>query len=419
MARGGAGVVETPSGEKVLVPGALEGEEVQVRLGKRRAGVTEGVLLRVEQPSPHRRVPPCELAAVCGGCPWMALTDAGQRRAKQALLDRISSRYGLPAELRFGAPLEYRRRARLAWRASKREGGAPQMGYRRERSHRLVDVDRCLVLQPELARLWDLLRESALPLAGSGEIRLYRHGDGAVAWLSTGEPQPPELYQALRERVVPLPGVAGVALDAQGSVAIFGEVTERYLGADGQWLNGPAAGFSQAHDPLSLELAREVGEAVRGGRSASSPGPRVLELYAGHGFLTVNAAPGCARYTAVELAPDAAEALRGNVTTRFLDVRVVASDAAAQCAAGLDHCDVLLLDPPRTGARDVVSAVASARRGPNRVVYVSCDLATLERDLDALCANGRYAARRLKGFDLFPQTARLEVLAVLERVQQA
>ena len=227
MGRGGEGAVETEQGT-LWVPEVFPGETVRVVPAGRRSAR----LSRVETAHPARREPPCPHAAACGGCPWMALEPGSQAELKAGWGREMAQRLGLDGDVPIltDRSTEYRRRARLAWHW---RGGQCAMGYRRAQSSRLVDVDRCLVQQPELQTAWTEVRSLATALRGSGEIRLYRQGDGCAALLSTGDDQPAEVYAALAAKVE-AGSLQGAALRVQGGApALFGTVEERYEGADG------------------------------------------------------------------------------------------------------------------------------------------------------------------------------------------
>jgi 23S rRNA (uracil1939-C5)-methyltransferase len=140
----------------------------------------------------------------------------------------------------------------------------------------------------------------------------------------------------------------------------------------------------------------------------------VLELFAGHGNFSVALAAQASELRAVESDQQAAEACRQNLRERKLGHARVVCDDAARGAQGRTHVDVVVLDPPRTGARAALSAIVARR--PKRIVYVSCDGATLRRDLGELAASG-YRVDAAAAFDMFPQTSHLE--AVVRLVPEA
>ncbi|MDH3818845.1 MAG: methyltransferase, partial [Myxococcales bacterium] len=174
---------------------------------------------------------------------------------------------------------------------------------------------------------------------------------------------------------------------------------------EGVALEGPAGTFSQANDSINARLVDAVVEL------ANATGLRVLELHSGIGNFTVRLAAEAKALVAVEQDPRAVEACQGNLKRRGLQARVAVGDAS-QPPKG--RYDVLVLDPPRQGARALFEH-SDVLPGPKRVVYVSCDTATLARDLHLATAKG-YRIDRLIGFDMFPHTAHLESLVRLIRV---
>ena len=432
LARGGEAVLDTERGI-VLAAGALPGERVRLGDVGRDGGTLRGEVQRVLSSAPERVEPPCPRVARCGGCPWMIATLDAQQQWKQRFVVEAIGDAAVPVKLvSAGEPLGYRRRARLVFRG----GRDARLGYRARRTHSIVDAPDCVVLAAPLARALEAVRILLLPqLAGEGEIYLAAsvlgaapmdatqvggatqvagamQGAGAmqvlgaVVVISSESAQLPGVFAACAS-LAALPGIAGVALQAGGASApaVWGEPRERTFAADGQPLIGTMHGFSQAHAGVNDALVAHVV------RLAETAGQRVLELYAGNGNLTVALAPGAASLVAVENDAAAAAACRENVTQRGLrDVRVVAADAAAYEGGAVD---VVVLDPPRTGARDALAAIAARR--PQRIVYVSCDTATLGRDIKALRALG-YAPDAAVALDMFPQTAHVEAVVRLTRV---
>lgn len=382
-----------------VVPGD-EGEFITKRYGKR----VEATLTRLATSSPHRQEPPCALVERCGGCPWMFATPAYAHEQKRVVVQRAIGDCGVDVELR-PSPSEvgYRRRARLAFDV---QSAGVRVGYRRARSDSIVDVSRCLVLSPVLATALTVIREHLAPmLGGRGELRLAL-GDGQrpVLALHSEGSQSSEVY-ALMRTLVDEHGFAGTALFASGASrpGLHGDPVERTPALDGGTLEGTIDGFSQANDPVALDMARTVlGYAEPEGMS-------ILELYAGHGNLGIGLAARARAFVAVEQSTDAAEALRRNLAARSLAGKVLARDAAR---APRDACDVVVLDPPRTGAEEAIPVVLAAR--PRRIVMASCDPRTLERDLRRLVAGG-YRVTRATAFDMFPGTAHVESVVRLDR----
>lgn len=405
----GDAVVETARGV-VFARGALVGERVRLALEPKRGRVQRGRVLALLDPSPERVEPPCRYVRRCGGCALMHASAPLQRSLRRGFLRRALQQSAVfvdaelhetPSELALG----YRRRARLAFRVA---GRARELGFRREASRDITDVERCLVLVPALADALTVVRTRVLPeLAGEGELRLALGATGAVMALESTSPQSPAFY-GVCEQLVREGALAGSALFLAGTSkpALFGDAREWSEGSDGEPLEGTISGFAQAHGDINRALVLRVVERAR------CEGLRVLELYAGAGNFTVALARHAASYTAIEQAPDAVLALQRNLKSRALTVKVVEGDVAG-LVGRMPACDVALLDPPRTGAPGVLAELAAKK--VRRIVYVSCDPATLARDLAELGAG--YTLSWLETFEMFPQTAELETLAVLERVR--
>ncbi|MEM7136870.1 MAG: methyltransferase domain-containing protein [Myxococcota bacterium] len=402
VGRGGDSIVETPEGI-VFAQGALPDERVEIeRVGSRR-GAKRGELAEILEPSSERRQPACEAADRCGGCPLMIASPALQRRIKEGFL--VDAYKGLPGAdavtlrwVRSERQEHYRRRARLAWRHG-------VLGYRRRNSRRVVDVEACLVLEPELERAWRATRDHVANLLdGEGEVQLSRTLGGVVVEMVSEDPQSPELFRAC-EALCTDPAIAGVACGlGAGAPASWGQVDIEVPSLDGLPLHAPLGGFSQANDLVNQRLVEEVV------RLAAPEGMRVLELHCGIGNFTVGLADGAAKLVAVERDRASTEACRHNVSRRGLNASIVEGDASNPPKG---QYDVVVLDPPRQGARaffEQRGVWASARR----IVYVSCDTATLARDLRLACNEG-FAIDEAVAFDMFPQTAHLESVVRLVR----
>jgi 23S rRNA (uracil1939-C5)-methyltransferase len=404
VGRGGDAIVETPSGV-VLVPGALPGEHVELALRSSKRGAARGHLTRVLRASAERREPSCADATRCGGCPLMIASPELQRSIKQGFL-REACR-GLPGaddtEIEWVASVKelgYRRRARLAWHRD-------TLGYRQLHSTRVADIGECIVLMEPLREGWAEVRECLAPsLRGSGDIQLQLTGaDRVVVDLHANDDQAPELFEAC-DALYHRPVIAGVTLRTSnaGRPATWGETDVAIGTGEGDTLEGPARAFSQANDAVNARLVDAVVEL------AQPAGLRVLELHCGIGNFTVGLAAQAQTLVAVEQDPRAVEACQGNLKRRGLRARVAVGDAN-QPPKG--RYEVVVLDPPRQGAKALFEH-SDVLPGPKRVVYVSCDTATLARDLHLATAKG-YRIDRLIGFDMFPQTAHLESLVRLVR----
>ena len=404
VGRGGEGVVETAEGI-VMVPGALPGEHVELQLLPSKRGAQRGRLLRVVEASAQRIDPTCPEVSRCGGCPLMVANPNLQRDIKLGYLrDAFEGLPGAdsitPEWITAGNELQYRRRARLAWHGA-------TLGYRLPRSRRVTDIERCLVIEPSLQAAWQNVRVTlGGVLSGSGDVRLERSGArDVVVGLATNDEQSPDLFIAC-EALSGCDGISGVTLrtDANLAPASWGETT-LHIGSGNDWLTAPSSGFAQANDAINRLLIEHVV------RLAAPKELRVLELHSGVGNFTLPlAAASPSALIAVEQDADAVEACRRNIRERGLHARVTIGDANAPPKG---HYDVVVLDPPRQGARALFEK-SGLFPGPKRIVYVSCDTSTLARDLRIVTEAG-YRIDTAIGFDMFPQTAHLESLVRLVR----
>ena len=374
LAAGGDGVGRAPDGRAIFVPGTAPGDRVRVRLVEEHARHARGRAAELLEAGSARTDPVCAVFGACGGCTWQHVAYDAQLEAKTAILRDALERIGrlaLPEGLRIEpspAPYAYRGRARVLV-----AGG--RVGFRRRRSHALCATARCPVLVPELEERLRQLAEH--PPAGEGEWEL-----GAGAGGET--------------RATPL------RMDSTRAEPLYVAV-----GADR--LRVSPGVFVQSNALLLETLARAVAEAAGSGALA-------LELFAGAGFLTLGIARRFARVVAAEANRAAARDLAENCRAAGLaNVEVVAEPVEAVLAKRLlpAGADAAVLDPPRRGLPPG-SAGALAELAPRRIAILSCDPATLARDLARLRERG-FALRSVRGFDLFPQTAHVEALAVLER----
>ena len=403
---GGECVVETERGI-VMVQGALPGERVTVRVHDKRGGVARGTLLALLTQAPERVAPSCNIALRCGGCPLMGLNLNAQRALKLQHVERALAKVrdeGLQVELEAGArELGYRRRARFAFRT---KGGAV-LGYHAHASQQLIDVERCPVLEPALEAALMLVRAELLPrLAGSGEIELSSLDATQVSVsVSCSANLAPETYRAAEALAQHMPIVAVSLRVGELAPARFGKPPALVSASDGLPLAAPPHGFAQVNAGVNALLGRRVVEL------AEPAGARVLELYAGHGNFTIALAAQASELLAVEGDAAAADACRENLRSRgFARASVRASDVGQLELRG--RHDVIVLDPPRAGCAKLAALVNQAR--PERIVYVSCHMTTLSRDLQALHALG-YRADRALALDMFPQTGHVEAVVRMRR----
>jgi 23S rRNA (uracil1939-C5)-methyltransferase len=422
LAAGGDGVAHTEVlGERraVFVPGTAPGDEVdaEVDLAGRPARARD---IHVTRASPARREPPCPHATACGGCAWMHLTPearstATAQLAVEAIL-RVLPAGTTPEIVHHPAPSElgYRTRARLAIVG----GSPPIVGFHRAQARRVVGIPSCLVLHPALDPALGLLREALASTRGAGEARVALGAGGLpVIALSWKGDLPASAFAAL-DRMVQSARLAGASVELEGAKtpAIVGDPTIWTVGPDGLPLEAP--GFSQANPAVTTAIAQHLAShfgppetSLPGATSPARADLEIAELYAGAGTFTVLLAPLAARYVAIESDPLSVAAARRNLARRAVEgVRFVTADAAE--AKLPRSTSVVVLDPPRAGAAAAIAAIAATKA--QDVIYVSCDPATLARDVKKLQEAG-FSLGSLHTFDMFPQTPHVESVARLVR----
>jgi 23S rRNA (uracil1939-C5)-methyltransferase len=418
IAAGGAGVGSLEDGLRVFIPGTAPGDRVLAAV-HRESRPARGQLLQVLESGPDRRPPPCPHVERCGGCDLMHLGEAAQEKAHAELV-RFAVERALgssPPTIRVHSapqPLAYRTRARLF---VKTERHRVRIGYRASASHQIADVDSCVVLDASIAgSLEDLPRVFARS-KGEGDVQIARGAAGRLCIDAVWHGElPPTVWAAIDQRIQS-GAWAGARVRMEGATkpATFGDPRPVLEGADGLPLVIAAGSFAQPSDEGANHLAKRVlalshkdPEAVPEATVASLG--TVVELFSGSGTFSVLLARSASAFFSVESHEEAAQAARQNLAARGLSGKVTVTDADAYAIAS--NAELVVLDPPRSGAAGAAAAIASSRA--SRVVYVACDPATLARDL-AILARGGFALTHLETVELFPQTSHVETIARLVR----
>lgn len=407
LVAGGLGLARDHA-EVVLIPRVAVGDLVAVEIDRSRRPA-RGRVLKVLEPSSDRVTPPCSFADRCGGCDWMHLDADAQRRGKLELLSEALPDSLRSHDIEWHAATPGRGRTRARWHA-KSIAARTVVGYRGLASSNVVEIDACCAVDPRLESALLDARAIVAEARGEGDIHVALGESGlpvlAIEW--KGE-LAPSTFRESEERVKQ-GRLAGVEIATEGASvpATIGDPRPSSLASDGLPVRAPARGFAQASEVgdavlVSLVVAR-----------AQAEGKRVLELFAGSGNLTVALARTAAHVTAIEVARAACDEARRNVAVRGLAERVKVVEADAERTELQAGIEVLVLDPPRTGAKNACAKIASSK--VKRVVYVSCDPPTLGRDLATL-VDARFEVRTIDAIDLFPDTSHVESIVTLERVR--
>jgi 23S rRNA (uracil1939-C5)-methyltransferase len=385
----------------VFVRGGAPGDRVtvEVDLSKRPA---RGRLLQILEQGPGRVQPPCPHVHRCGGCDWMHLSADTRRDALLAQVAAALPWKDVPIAWHASpSPLAYRARARVHARAS---GGRAIVGMNEARSHDPVEVDACAVLDPRLEPARRLVASVLEGTHGTGDAQLALGTAKPVIDLRWTGSLTAEVFARL-ERAVSAGDIAGARIFTEGSSrpAQIGDPTAWMAGADGEPLR--LGSFGQASESANAVLGKRVA-AIAGTMSE-----RAVELYAGAGNLTVMLARVVPEIVAVESSRESCEAARANLDARGLtNARVVEADAATY--AWKSSTRLLLLDPPRAGAKEAAARLVTSP--VKHVLYVSCDPQTLGRDLRTLLPAG-YTPVTIEAFEMFPQTSHVETVVALRR----
>jgi 23S rRNA (uracil1939-C5)-methyltransferase len=430
---GGDGLARLPAdehgrGKAVFVPFVLPGEEVEASILQGRSGFVRAALDHVLTPSPERVAPSCTYFTRCGGCHYQHIDYAAQLRHKAEILRetlRRTAKLDLQQDigLHSAEPWAYRNRTRMHVHHQ------PQfaLGYFRHNSHVLLPVESCPISSPlinqAIAAVWALGREGLIPESAHGIQFFANHDDTRIlleAYVRPGSDA--QKLQPFAARLhSSLPQIAGVVVFATSSVddesrlhapltsvhseafQAIGEQSLMYhaVGAD---YRVSAGSFFQTNRFLIDRLV-EIVVTNRTGRAG-------LDLYAGAGLFTQRLARNFDQVLAVESSPHSFADLERNVPANVKCIRATTEIFLAERASKL-ALDLVVLDPPRAGLGEKAAA-ALGRMSASYVTYVSCDPATLSRDLRVLLESG-YRVEQAHLVDLFPQTYHMETVLHLTR----
>lgn len=420
-------------GQVVFVHRAIRGEDCDILILKVLKNAAFGKVVGIETTSPHRTEPDCPYYGKCGGCDFRHMDYAEELEAKRQRVQDALTRLGgsdVTVEEILGAPVQRRYRNKSLYPIA----ADGTVGFYRARTHAVQTVETCL-LQKETAdaaaeALRQYMKTSGVTCYDETAHRgLLRHlfvrtngkGECLICLYVNGEklPRETELVQMLRERVPACVGIVlgvntrkGNAITAESYRTLWGEDTVSDTLCDLQFrLSVPS--FYQVNREQAEVLYRKAVEFA--GLTGSET---LLDLYCGAGTITQVMAKYCKTAIGAEIVPEAIENAKRSAAENGVDnVEFFCGDAKAvaeKFAADGLRPDVVCVDPPRKGlALEVVEAVCGMT--PQRVVYVSCDPATLGRDVKRFAERG-YICTRAAAVDLFPRTANVETVVLLTEI---
>ncbi len=425
----------------VFVPNTVPGDRIEAKLIHVKANLAYATVAQITEPSSNRIRPSCIVADKCGGCQWQAVSYDRQLAAKQNHAIQALHRIGgftleeiaavMSPIMGAEAVLGYRNKATYPLA---NDSGKVKAGYYQKGSHKIVNLNQCPVqdnrLDPLLAGIkqdiqrqgWQIYDEQYhRGLLRHLSLRIGRHTGEILLTLISKEWDVPELSDRATKWLEQYPQLVGVLLNhnPQRTNAIFGNETRCLAGRD--YLEEIFAGVRfQLRADTFFQVYTEQAEAMLGliQKQLNLQGTEILlDAYAGVGALTLPLARQVKAAIALEIQPQATAQAEINAQLNQITNVEFHTGKVEQLLTQLElttdrQPDVVLLDPPRKGCHS--DAIAYLRNHhPNRLVYVSCNPATLARDLKLLCGDRTYALTHLQMLDFFPQTAHVESVAFL------
>lgn len=434
---GGYGLAHLPSGQIILVRHVLPGEVVTVTTEQTKKNYILGEAEQIVAANPARRKPPCRYVGQCGGCDLQHCDYPNQLAIKKGIIEDLLVR-GKSEAVReaarlladpLGAPADFGYRQRIRLQVD--SGGA--LGFHRFQSHSVIPIDLCLLARKEENEVLAMLkshRDGRKLTGNSGEIELQENpvtGKTVVIFNMSRKPRPADVLSAERfclefeqiERVFlagesfPLMGPYGPQPpDTANSLAVRYPAMAAPPGLPRDvLLTWEAGGFCQVNLGQNINLIATVLGFCRVG-----PTDRVLDLYCGMGNFAIPLAMKAMEVVGIEGQGSAIRSAAKNAGAAGLDnTRFRKSpihEACTELIAGGEKFDCVVIDPPRQGAPDLAARLATLTR--DRLIYISCDPATLVRDLADLCDHG-FSIAKIQPVDMFPQTHHIETVVLLNR----
>lgn len=419
-------------GYTIFVDGALPGEIVEANLIERHKNYGRAELLSIIKASPDRIQPICPVFGKCGGCQLMHLAyerqlDVKQQRVLDALqrigkLKDVKVERCIPSPNQFG----YRNKIQLPVREN---SGSTQLGLYARNSHQLIEIDNCFIHcstgEDIFQKIKHVIRHSQIapfdPLTGLGELRhvliksAVNTNDALVVLVTTGEATP-QLKAIAKEIMTSCPRVKGVIhnINRANNNVILGRryhllegveaITERLCGLT---FKVSAASFFQVNPPQAEQLYQKALEyADLTGKET------ILDAYCGVGTLSLFFARHAKEVIGVECVAEAIKDAQENAKDNHIANASFVCSSSEAFIEKLSEIDVILLNPPRKGCeKSFLEGIKKLH--PNKVIYISCDPATLARDLCDLHSFG-YKINAVQPFDMFPQTAHVETVVQLK-----
>lgn len=402
---GGECMGRLPDGRAVFIPFALPGEKVRIRLVEEKRGHARAELLEVLEPSPQRMRPFCAHFGVCGGCHYQHLAYAEQLAVKSDIVRQQLARIGGVQDPNIlpicPSPQQTRYRNHVQFHLTP-EGA---LGYHRAQSGGVFPLQECHLPLPAINELWPQL--SFEPGQSLGRIGL-RAGleDDLQLILESSDNLPPDLT------IEELP-ISAVHLGPDDSVVMAGSEV-LFMQVLGKTFQVSAGSFFQVNGAVAGAMVQHILESIPQ-YQALGPSTTLLDIYSGVGLFSAFLAQRVGRIVAIESSPSACEDYAANLDA-YEHIELYEAPAEMVLPALDLKADITLVDPPRSGLeRRAMDGLIQL--GAPLIVYISCDPATLGRDVKKLAAAG-YELRQAKPFDMFPHTYHVETVVLMSRVSK-
>lgn len=418
----GEGVIRM-EGKVCFVPWALPGELIEAELTESKKHYARGRLLAIAEPSPQRAEPWCPYFYACGGCAWQHVTYEYQLALKrQIVAERLQRIAHIEAAVAPVIGMQHPRhyRNKVTWQVGG-AGDAVGLGFFRPESHDILSFGDCGIIPPPMNEVgrWLHERARAAGLSAGQQVVLRRSNvDGSLLLLLPGAPRDHDFLPELTAR---FPAIASVCMMESGEARALTGPGWQLQALAGCRYRVAATSFFQ----VNSEQADKLYDVIRSLAGTERP-LDILEAYCGVGAISCMLVKAGHRVCGVEYAAAAVEDAACNLALNGLAAEngifhagaceVLLSDLDNPWAEASKGFDLVLLDPPRAGCHPAVIKAVTAQAAP-RVIYVSCDPATLARDLARLNAAG-YRIDTVQPVDMFPHTAHVECVVLLSKEEQ-
>ena len=402
----------------VFVPGALPGEQVQVRLNKQQRHFSQGQLLNITQASEQRVDPACAHFSRCGACQLQHLASDNQLAYKQDNLHQQLTRQLKLTDIPWQEPITskgfgYRRRARLGVRYRKQQDEII-IGFREEANKHLAAIDSCQVLEPSLNALIAPMQVCLSALQARAVVTQM------------------ELISSTQGPIVVLRHLKALQVDDISALKDFAQTHDCYVylqGDDSLECVYPSEPVALSYEVCGYELAFQVKDFIQGNAQVNQamvdlaaqwldlkPDETLLDLFAGIGNFSIPLAANVSSLLAVEGVGPMVERIEHNAKQHSIkNISAMALNLAdEELLFRLPKADAILLDPPRTGAATLMPWLSKQK---SRILYVACEPSSLLRDAEPLLKAG-FRIEKITAMDMFPQTQHIETMALFVKTKK-